>query len=400
MPDPSKPAAAEARFSILIPFLAALSALGPLSNDLYVPSLPLVAAGLGVGGGSVQLTMSSLLIGFSLGALIYGPLSDRYGRKPILSVGLAVYVAGSVLSAYAGTLDMLISSRALQGLGAAASMVLARAIILDRWTGAEASRAISWVSMFTFLTPVIAPIVGGYVASWGRWPAVFWMQAAAGAVCLVVTVALLPRVRRTGQGSLLQSVAAYGTILKDRQALGFMGCTGLAFVGVIAFVSNSSYVLIENYGLAPHEYGYCFSGVMLGGSVGSYINSHLVRQLGIPRLLGIGTLLLAVGGGTSLVATALGAGLAGLVVPALVYVFGVGFVFANAMAQTLSRFQQKSGAASSLFGVNQFLIGAVVAALLSLAATPTPMPLVATMAFAGLACAALWWGWLRAAVTD
>jgi MFS transporter, DHA1 family, multidrug resistance protein len=273
--------------------------------------------------------------------------------------------------------------------------VLARAIILDRWRGAEASRAISWVSMFTFLTPVIAPIAGGYVASWGSWPAVFWIQAAAGALCLAVTVAMLPRKRRTARGSLFDSVAAYGTILKDRQALGYMACTGLGFIGVIAFVSNSSFVLIENFGLEPQQYGYCFSVVMLGGSIGSYVNSHLVRRLGISKLLGVGTLLLALGGSASLVSVALGAGLLGLVLPALVYVFGVGFVFANSMARTLSRFQQQSGAASSLFGVNQFLVGAIVAALLSLVARPTPLPLAGTMALAGIACAAVWWGWLR-----
>ena len=379
----------------LIPFLAVLSALGPLSNDLYVPSLPLVSAALGAGGGSIQLTMSSLLIGFALGALIYGPLSDRYGRKPVLCVGLAVYVVACAVSATADSLNGLIAARTLQGLGAAAAMVLSRAIILDRWSGTEASRAISMVAMFTFLTPVIAPIAGGYVASWGAWPAVFWLQAGVGFACLVVTLAMLPRVRKTGSGSLLRSVASYGIILKDRQALGYMACSGLGFVGVIAFVTNSSLVMIENFGLEPHQYGYAFSFVMLGGSIGSFFNGRLVRELGISKLLGLGTLLLAAGGIGALVAASAGAKLLGVVLPALVYMLGVGFVFANSMARTLSRFPQGSGAASSLYGVNQFLIGAIVAAGLSLVTAPTPFPLAGTMAFAGLACAGVWWGWLR-----
>lgn len=391
----ARASAAAAYPSALIPFLAALSALGPLSNDLYVPSLPLVSAALGAEGGAIQLTISTLLIGFSLGALIYGPLADRYGRKPILCLGLFVYVAASLLSAYASSLGYLVAMRAVQGLGAAAAMVLSRAIILDRWRGAEASRAISWVAMFTFLTPVIAPVAGGYVAAWGAWPAVFWVQAGAGAVCLAVTALFLPRVRRTFSGSLLDSIKGYGAILRDRQALGYMACSAFGFVGVIAFVTNSPFVMIENFGLAPHHYGYGFSFVMLGGSIGAFFNSRLVRRLGISAMLGIGTALLGVGGAAGLVAVAAGADLLGVLVPALIYMFGVGFVFANTMARTLGRFPTRGATASSLFGVNQFLIGALVAAGLSLVTEPSPYPLVITMAVAGVGCAVTWWGWLR-----
>ncbi|MFO7285463.1 MAG: multidrug effflux MFS transporter [Gammaproteobacteria bacterium] len=381
----------------LVPFLAALSALGPLSNDLYVPSLPLVSAALDAGGGAVQLTVSTLLLGFSIGALIYGPLSDRYGRKPILCFGLGVYVVASVLSAFAASLGFLIAMRAVQGLGAAAAMVLSRAIILDRWRGAEASRAISWVAMFTFLMPVIAPVVGGYVAAFGVWPAVFWVQAAAGALCLAVTALFLPRVRKLFSGSLLDSVKGYAAILSDRQAVGYMACSALGFIGVIAFVTNSPFVMIENFGLEPHHYGYAFSFVMLGGSVGAFCNSRLVHRFGIAAMLNIGTTLLGIGGAAGIVATASGVELIGVVIPSLVYMFGVGFVFANTMARTLGRFPTRGGTASSLFGVNQFLIGAIVAAALSLVETPTAVPLSATMACAGVGCAAIWWGWLRRA---
>ncbi len=379
----------------LIPFLGALSALGPLSNDLYVPSLPLVADALGASGGAVQLTMSSLLIGFSLGALFYGPLSDRYGRKPILCFGLVVYVIACVLSAKSESLGTLVANRFMQGLGAAAAMVLSRAIILDRWTGADASRAISWVSMFTFLTPVIAPVVGGHVASWGMWTAVFWVQAAAGALCLAVTALMLPRVRKGGSRSLLDSVLAYGAILRDRQAVGYMACSGLGFIGVIAFVTNSSFVLIEGVGLAPHHYGYGFAAVMLGASIGAFCNGRLVRQLGISVMLGIGTALLGIGGALLMVAVALGGELFGVLLPVLIYMLGVGLVFANTMARTLGRFPGQGGAASALYGVIQFLIGALVAAALSLVEAPTPYPLAGTMGVAGVGCALVWWGWLR-----
>ncbi|WP_428101345.1 multidrug effflux MFS transporter [Candidatus Rariloculus sp.] len=387
-----------AKFTILIPFLGALTALGPLSNDLYVPSLPLVASGLGVTGASVQLTMSSLLLGFALGCLIYGPLSDRHGRKLVLSLGLGIYVISGVLSALSSDLSALVACRFVQGVGASSGMVLARAIILDRWTGEQASRALSWVVMITFLTPVIAPLIGGYVASLGYWPTVFWLQAGAGAACLLA-LTKLPRVHRRRPMTPTRPLAAYATILTDRQTLGYLACVGFAFVGLIAFVSNSAFVFTEYFELQPYQYGYCFSFVMAGGSAGAYTNSRLISRHGISKMIGLGTVILASGGTAALLVSATNAGLVATLLSLLLYVYGIGFVFANSMARTMSRFRDMSGAASALFGVNQFLIGSFVAAALSFVTTPTPMPLASTMAFAGIGAAAVWWGWLRRAAS-
>jgi len=385
---------AQAKFSWFIPFLGALSALGPLSNDLFVPSLPLVAAGLDVNGGAVQLTLSTLLLGLSLGALIYGPLSDQYGRKPVLAAGLAVYVVGGVMAASTDDLAMLIVWRFLQGLGASAGSVLARAIILDRWRGEQASRALSWMAIVTFLSPVLAPLLGGQIASLGRWQTIFWVHAAAGAACLVVAILAVPSSERNPSSRLLQRIAAYGAILRDRQAVGYMACTALGFVGVVPLITNSSFVFQEFFGLTPFQYGLCFSLMMLGGSVGAYLNSHIVARAGITKLIGVGTTSMALGGAAALVATLLGAGVVGILLPGVLYMFGVGFTFANSMARTMSRFPDSMGAASAVFGVNQFLIGALVAAGLSLVSEPSPLPLAVTTAVAGCACAGLWWGWL------
>jgi DHA1 family bicyclomycin/chloramphenicol resistance-like MFS transporter len=386
---------AEAKFSWFIPFLGALSALGPLSNDLYVPSLPLVAEGLAAGGGAVQLTLSTLLLGLSLGALIYGPLSDQYGRKPVLAAGLAVYVVAGVMAALAESLPMLVLWRFLQGLGASSGSVLARAIILDRWRGEQASRVLSWMAIVTFLSPVVAPLVGGQIAALGSWPTIFWVHAAAGVLCLGVVLATVRSSERSGESRLLQRIAAYGAILRDRQAVGYMGCTALGFVGVVPLITNSSFVFQNFFGLTPFQYGLCFSLIMLGGSVGAYANSRLVARLGIDKLIGLGTLSMAVGGAAALALTLLEVGVLGILLPGVLYMFGVGFTFANSMARTMSRFPGSMGAASAVFGVNQFLVGAVVAAALSLSSEPSPLPLAVTVGMAGCACAALWWGWLH-----
>ena len=386
---------AEAKFSWFIPFLGALSALGPLSNDLYVPSLPLVASGLNAGGGPVQLTLSTLLLGLALGALVYGPLSDQYGRRPVLAAGLAVYVAAGVMAALAQSLTALVLCRFLQGLGASSGSVLARAIVLDRWRGEQASRALSWMAIVTFLSPVLAPLIGGLIAALGSWPTIFWVHAAAGVVCLAVALVTVPRSQRDPNSRLLTRVAAYGDILRDRQAVGYIACMAFGFVGVVPLIANSSWVFQDYFGLTPLQYGLCFSLIMLGGSVGAYTNSRIVARAGISKLIGIGTASMAVGGTMALALTLLGAGIAGILIPGTLYMFGVGFTFANALARTLSRFPHAMGAASAVFGVNQFLVGGLVAAGLSALSEPSPLPLAITTAVAGAGCAALWWCWLR-----
>jgi DHA1 family bicyclomycin/chloramphenicol resistance-like MFS transporter len=283
----------------------------------------------------------------------------------------------------------------LQGLGASAGSVLARAIVLDRWRGEQASRALSWMAIVTFISPVFAPLVGGQIASLGSWPTIFWVHAAAGAVCLVGALAAVPSTRRDPASRLLHRIAAYRVILRDRQAIGYIACMAAGFVGVVPLIVNSSWVFQTYFGLTPFQYGLCFSLIMLGGSVGAYLNSHLVARAGISKLLGIGTAAMAFAGLSALVLTLAGAGIPGILVPGVLYMFGVGFTFANALARTMSRFPHAMGAASAVFGVNQFLVGGLVAAGLSSLSEPSPLPLVLTTAAAGSACAALWWGWLR-----
>lgn len=395
MQTTNSPDTDRATFSILIPFLGAIAAIGPLSNDLYVPSMSLVAAAFGVSGAAVQLTMSAVLIGFSGGALIYGPLSDRYGRKNVLCLGLMLYAVAASLAALAPDLPSLVLARALQGFAAASGMVLSRAIILDRWRGEEASRALSWVSIFMFFTPVLAPLLGGWVARFDRWPAVFWMQGSAGLLCLAVTLFMLPRVRRTGLVSVRDSLRAYLPIIRDRQAVGYIMLSALGFMGVVAFVSTASFVFVDYFGLRPGQFGISFSLVMLGGSIGAFINSRYVTVLGISRMLGFGASCLGLSGLLTLVIALLGGGVISLILPLMFYVLGLGFVFANAVARTLSRFPRSMGAASSIFGVNQFMLGGILAAVLSRVAEPTPIPMAATVAGSGMACAAVWWFWLK-----
>jgi DHA1 family bicyclomycin/chloramphenicol resistance-like MFS transporter len=252
-----------------------------------------------------------------------------------------------------------------------------------------------------FFAPVLAPLVGGYVAGFDYWPAVFWMQACAGLVCLLVTLAMLPRVQRAVSGTIMASLRAYGPILRDSQAIGYMLCSAFGFIGVVGFVSTASFVFVEYFELTPQQFGICFSTVMLGGSIGAFLNSRFVSQLGISRMLAFGSSTLGIGGLAVLISSFAGGGVVGLVVSLMLYVIGIGAVFSNTVARTLSRFPDNMGAASSLFAVNQFFIGGIVAAFLSRAVTPSPMPMAWVVAVSGTTCAAIWWLWLRpATATD
>ena len=384
---------------VLVVFLGILHSLGAWSNDLFAPSLPLAADGLGVGDGQIQLNMTALLLGMAAGQLLYGPLSDRFGRRSMLSVGLTVYTIASLLCSFAGNLEQLLAARSLQGLGGAAGMVLARAIILDRWAGTAASTKLSSVTSITFLTPVIAPLMGGYLATLGHWPRVFWFHAVLGAFLLAGALTLLSGARGAhGEVSVASRFHAYADVLRDRQALMFMGCIGMGHAGLMAFVTNSAFVFVTHLGLEPHEYGICFSVVMLGGVVGSLLNGRLATRLGISRMLSVGAAAIALSGLAAAALNLFSGGFWSTLAPSICYMFGMAFILTNAVAQVLTRFRHIAGAAAALVGVSQFLFGALSAAILSVFEMPSALPLAGALAVAGTGSATLWWGWLRPAL--
>ena len=381
---------------VLVPFLGALTALGPLCNDIYSPSLPLIAQSLNALPGQTQLTMSTTLLGFASGQLIYGPLSDRFGRRPLLILGLVIFMFASVGCSLAISINQLLFGRFVQGFGAAAGMVLARAIILDRWQGSQAARVLSLVMVVAFLAPVFAPILGGWLATFGHWPLVFWMLAAVGAVGITATLVLLP-----GAGidrsavSVMSSFLAYGKFLKNGAVLGHIVCSGLGMAGVMIFVTGSPFVFIEYFGLPPHMFGYCFAFVMLGGALGAFLNGRMVIGMGTTTLISLGTGLVAFSSLACPVATLMIGGPLSIMLPFCGYLLGIGFIVTNVITRTLSRYPGRAGAGAALFGVGQFLMGAMAAAGLGLLEVQTPFLLSVSIAILGPLCALVWWMWLR-----
>jgi DHA1 family bicyclomycin/chloramphenicol resistance-like MFS transporter len=372
--------------ALLIPLLGALAAFAPLSIDMYLPSLPQLASEFRATAGQVQLTLSAFFVGFALGQLCYGPLSDRYGRKPVLLVGLSVYAATSLLCVASSRLEVLTVLRFLQALGGGAGTVIARAMVRDLYDRDRTARVLSLMMLVTAVAPLIAPLLGGYVLHWSGWRMIFGLLAVLGLVCLAAVVLLLPESLPPAQrqhGRLTQFVRDYAAVLGHRQALGALLTGGLAFAGMFAYISGTPFVYMQVFGVPPQHYGYWFGLNVVGLMLGAYGNGKLVMRVGTQRLLAIGTDMAALAG-LGLLGTAwTGAGgFLGIVVPLFVYMSSLNLIAANAMARALEYFPRQAGTTAALFGAAQFsggaLAGTVVGQLHDGSAVPMAVVIAAT----------------------
>lgn len=269
----------------LLLLLSALVAFGPLSIDMYLPSLPAIAADLGASDAQVQRSISGFLVGFCVGMLFYGPLSDRFGRRPVLLAGIALYLFSSLACALADSAGQLVLLRVLQALGGGAASVLARAMVRDLYPLGEAARMLALMHMVTMLAPLAAPLLGGYLMLWAGWRALFVVLALFAGLCLLAVwrVAESHPPERRG-GSLAQAFLAYGRLLGDRRALGYVLCMGLAFAGMFAYISAAPFVFIEHFGVRAERFGWFFGLNILGVMLATWCSARLVRRHG-PRPL-------------------------------------------------------------------------------------------------------------------
>lgn len=345
--------------------LTALAALGQISVSLYIPSLPSLAADLGATAESANLTLSLLLVGLAGGQLLYGPLSDRFGRRRVLIAGLTVYLLASVLCAVAPTIEALIAARILQGLGACAGPVLGRAIVQDVYGRDRAAKALAYIGMAFALSPAVTPIIGGYLQVWFGWRANFVFLAAVAAIVWLAVWWLLAETNRDRDPTALDPgrlVRTYAMLLKTPEFVGYLVSLAAIFAGLMTYVAVSPFVFIESLGLSPDVFGLLNVFNVMGLITGNLVAGRLTQRLGIRRMVLTG-LVLALAGGILMVATAL-AGLfsvAAIVVPLMVFTMGMGIVYPNAMAGAMAPFPRAVGSASALMGFAQMAAGGIVA---------------------------------------
>ena len=381
------PPHAVSRYRIAV-ILGALTAMGPLAIDMYLPALPTIARDLNASSAAVQVSLAMYFIGIALGQAFYGPLSDRIGRKPALSFGLTVFVVSSVGCALAWNVESLIGFRLLQALGGCAPLVIPRAVVRDHFDERESVRMLSMLILVMGLAPVLAPLVGGQLLVNFGWRSVFWVLTAYGATSFVVVALFLqeslPRERRRQQ-SVRVILAIYGQLLRDRIFMGYVLAGGFMFAGLLTYITGSPFVFIEIFDVPPERFGLFFGTNALGLIAASQINRWLAGRMDPRRIVGV-VLPIAMTAGFGMLLNAYTGfgGFAGILVPLFCFISCYGFVMPNTTALAMAPHGAMAGSASALLGTLQFVIGATAGALVGALGNGTAVPFAAVIAGCGL----------------
>ncbi|ARZ70404.1 multidrug effflux MFS transporter [Streptomyces sp. HU2014] len=385
------PATAARRTSLLVTLvLGGLTALPPLSMDMYLPALPEVTDALHSPAATVQLTLTACLLGMALGQLVVGPMSDKWGRRRPLLTGMVIYVIATAVCALAPTAGLLIGFRLVQGLAGAAGIVIARAMVRDLYDGVAMARFFSTLMLVSGVAPVVAPLIGGQVMRVTDWRGVFVVLTVIGLLLtLVVWRRLgetLPPARRHA-GGLGEALRTMGSLLSDRVFTGYMLAGGFAFAALFAYISASPFVVQDIYGASPQTFSLLFGVNSVGLVLVGQINGKLlIGRVSLDKALavGLGVITLA---SVALLLMASGvfgeAGLAPIAAGLFVLMSAMGLAMPNTNAQALMRSRDAAGSASALLGTSTFLLGAVASPLVGIAGEHTAVP----MAVVQLVCA-------------
>ena len=377
------PGTASSFLTVLLGVLIGLAAFG---MDMFLPAVPAIAQAFGAEPGLAQAGVTTYLLGLAIGQFAWGPFSDRFGRRPVLLTGLALFLASSAACSVAGSLQAVTLLRFAQGVGMSSGPVIARSVVRDLYAREQAAQLLSRMTVVFGFFPVFAPLVGAQMLSFAGWQAVFWIYAAF-ALALLVTVALgLPETAPAERPPVSPGriVAGYAFLLRDRRFFAPLATMLCAQMGIIAFVASSPLVMVQALQLTPTAFSVLFATVMLGQMAGGYAGSRMVWRLGIERMVRLGAVLTFVAG--ALLAALAWAGIAhwsAIVAPMLGYILGCAFMIPNATAAALSPFPRMAGAASSLLGTLPFALGALVSTALGAAFDGSARPLALAIALAG-----------------
>jgi DHA1 family bicyclomycin/chloramphenicol resistance-like MFS transporter len=367
--------------------LALLTALGPLSTDMYLPSLPTIARDFGATTAQTQLTLSTFLLGFAVGQFVYGPVSDKIGRRPVLLFGLGLFTLATLACAAATSIETLIAARFVQALGASGPIVLGRAIVRDLYEGPRAGRELSRMGTIMGVVPAMAPVFGGLLHEAFGWRSNFVASILFSVTLGAVVAARLPetvRSRSKGPLSFLTVLRGFKNLLKHPAYRIYVALSALAYGGLFAFISGSSFVLQGIYGLAELPYAFSFAFMVLGFISGTVLAQRVVGRIGLDGTIRLGVIALALGGGTMLVLVWLGlASSLAVTGPMAIYALGVGLTMPQAMACAMMPFPDRAGAASSLLGICQMTFAALVGIALGRHLGASALPLPAAIAATG-----------------
>lgn len=371
----------------LIFILGLLSMLMPLAIDMYLPSMPIIAQEFGVASGRVQMTLSAYVLGFALGQLFYGPMSDSIGRKPVILWGTLIFAIAGGACAMAQSVEQLINLRFLHGLSAAAASVVINALMRDMFSKDEFSRMMSFVILVMTIAPLLAPMIGGALLLWFSWHAIFWTMGAAALLGSMLVAFFiketLPKARRQ-KFHLRTTLGNFGSLFRHKRVLSYMLASAFSFAGMFSFLSAGPFVYIELNNVSPQHFGYYFALNIVFLFLTTLINSRNVRRVGAVKMFRFGLSVQLVMGIWLLLVSASGLGFWALVLGVAVYLGCIAMISSNAMAVILDDFPHMAGTASSLAGTLRFSIGALVGTILAMVPGKSVWPMVSSMALCSI----------------
>ena len=364
--------------------LGLLSVIGPVAIDMYLPALPAIGADLGASDATIQQSLMAYMAAVAVCQLVYGPLSDMFGRKPPLYFGMAIFTIGSVLCAIAPNAEMLIFARFLQGVGACASMSLPRAIVRDNYTGAEAAQLMSLIMLVFSVSPILAPLSGSLVIAIADWRAMFWVMTAVGVLGFALLLFALketrPKEARLDSG-LGSAIRAYGKLLRDGRFLGLTLIGTFGMSSFMAFLGNSSFVYIEHFGLTPTQYSMAFSVNAISFFAASQATGFLVGRFGLNRVVRVAVSGYAVAMLGLFAVTMAGADSIFVMGGCMFVAFGfLGLVLPSTGVLAMEEQGEIAGSASALMGTVQMIVASVVMGIVGAFGDGTARPMVVAFA--------------------
>ena len=368
--------------------LSALTALGPLATDMYLPAMPAMATAFDIGPNQIQLTLSIYMAGFATAQLLCGPFSDRFGRKPVMILGFALFLLASLMCAFAPSIEWLLVGRFLQALGGATGPVLGRAAVRDIYGPLEAGRILSYMASIMSLAPALAPVIGAGLLLFFGWESVFLLLALYAAIMLPLLILALPEPLPSERRQSIHPrviVDNFRMLLGQQLFIGYTLTNSIAFSGLFAYLSGSSFVLIEFLGVTPLQYGLFFILIVAGFFSGSLISGRYSSQLGRQRLVGLASAICALGGSLMAILALAGIYAAWAVVgPHMLFMIGMGILMPQSMTGALAPNPNCAGSASSLFGFLQMSIAALVGGIVGQLHDGTSRTMAIAVALAGL----------------
>ncbi|HEU4964722.1 MAG TPA: Bcr/CflA family multidrug efflux MFS transporter [Bacilli bacterium] len=358
--------------------LGSLGAFGPLTIDMYLPSLPAMTADLLTTTSLTQLSLTACLLGLALGQLVVGPLSDSRGRRKPLLIGLVIYSAASFLCAVSSSIWALILLRLLQGMAGAAGLVISRAIVRDLYNGSELTKFFSLLMLINGVAPILAPIVGGQLLRVTTWHGVFIVLGLLGTLMLLAILFGLPETlqdQNRSAGSLKNTLSTFRSLLTDRVFMGYAWSQGLVMAAMFAYISGSPFVIQDIFGASPQMFSLFFAINGVGIIIASQITGRLAGRINEKTLLRTGLLIASLGGLALLLSILLEASLPFVLVPLFFVVSSVGIVATTAFSLAMQNQAKSAGSASALLGLLPFVSGAIVAPLVGIAGSDTAVPM-------------------------